>query len=49
MNTTTHQCPACDCTYETEAELMRHLYNGHKELTRDLTAEEDRKAFLRSH
>ena len=31
------ECPACDCKYDTEAELMRHLYNGHKEIMRDLT------------
>ena len=46
MNTT--ECPACDCKYNTEAELMRHLYSKHQAEARDLS-EEDRKAFIRSH
>jgi len=45
MNKT--ECPVCDCKYETSAELMRHLYSSHKELTRDLTEDEDKKAFMR--
>ena len=43
------ECPACDCSYETSAELMRHLYGSHLELTRDLTEKQDKKAFLRKH